>query len=380
MDRFAVDLDWCRRWQAAKWATVAGDVLPMDVGELDFRPPASLRAYIKEYIDLDASPYSEERGLDLTREKIACFVSGRKKRSIDAEHVYFVPSIRYALSKIGETILGGSDQILFVGSPGYTSVINSLHTRRQHIDFEDLGSASVDELFREASVKAILLINPNNPTGQTYSEEELSKVILLAKKHNCWVISDEINEFISYGTPAISLDDVSGDWSHRCLCITGFGKAFNINGYRGGYIVHRGDLIEAVEARHGNLIFLSDVLSQFASLACIDVAEEWLPPLIAHLNQNREYCCGALNALDGVTATIPDAGFTTWVTLNSSVGSKNLCRELHAKAKVRVLSGESYISESRTAFRLNFGTSRNILENGLMRITSYIRKELNRAT
>jgi aspartate/methionine/tyrosine aminotransferase len=344
---------------------------------MDYRPPYEVAEALRSYAGQDISPYPDEHGLSFVREAIAGFQSGRGFPGCSPGHVIFVPSIRYALSVVCSFLLQPNDRAIFVGAPAYGALVDCILATGATVSLvelrrEDGWGIDVFGLIEAMAgkPKVIFLNNPHNPSGYVLSAAEMQLLFDMAAKHDCWLVSDEVYEHLVLDGSHMSGLAAPEALADKVVAVSGFGKSFNTSGYRGGYLVHKGDLVERIERSRGNIVFLSDTLSQIAAMGCINAGDGWLVPLRTALRERRDTCGAVLNAVPGILCRLPAAGFLAWVEVRSSLPSDVIAGRILQSSAVQVWSGSRFAGGERGAFRINFGTDQTILETALERLSN----------
>jgi cystathionine beta-lyase len=236
--------------------------------------------------------------------------------------------------------------------------------RRFEIDFDGL-----EEAAREARV--LLFCNPHNPTGRVFERHELQRVVEVARRHDLVIASDEIHADVVFPPHKhIPMETIPGA-AERTVTLTSATKSFNIPGARAA-VAHFGtpqlkERFESVLPDH--LLGRPSRFGLAATVAAWTESEGWLHEVLAYLAGNRETVERWVEARPGIGHHSPEATFLAWLD----------CRELGLpgspykffleSARVALSDGAEFGAPGAGCVRLNFGTSAEILDEILGRMS-----------
>lgn len=228
------------------------DIISLNIGNpgaFGFRTPETMRLAIIE--NLRASEgYCHQKGIFPAREAVVMLQQNRGVRNVTADEVFIGNGVSELIDLTLRGLLNTDDEVL-VPSPDYplwTAAVNLNRGRAVHYPCRPENGFEPDPKDIEALItsrtRAIVVINPNNPTGAVYSRATLEAIARLAEKHHLVVFSDEIYDQILYGEseyiPMATL--VTGA---LCVTLSGLSKVYRACGYRVGWAVFSGDLEHA---------------------------------------------------------------------------------------------------------------------------------------
>lgn len=251
------------------------EVLKLNIGNpgrFGFRAPAHLVDAISARLP-DSDGYCHEQGLDKAREAIAAQQIGRGARHIDSERIFIGNGVSELIDLSLRALLEPGDEVL-LPSPDYplwsaATILNGGTPRyyacpasRAHLPDAD----EIDALCG-ARTRAIVLINPNNPTGAVYPRELLARIVEVAGRRNLLLLCDEIYDGILYDdahfTPLASLTG-----GLPCLSFAGLSKVHRACGWRAGWLSLSGDATRVTPLHHA--------LQLLAALRlCANVPAQW---------------------------------------------------------------------------------------------------------
>ncbi|GAF91908.1 unnamed protein product, partial [marine sediment metagenome] len=237
-----------RRYSAI-CAAVSG--VNLSQGVCDQPAPDAVKEAAKQAIDDDHAIYTNLRGIIELRQAVA--EKMRKFNGIECdpetEIAVNVGSAGSFACAALSTLNPGDECIVF--SPFYSYHVNLLELIGAKVRYVDLRppdwsykQADLEAAFNERT-KVILVCTPNNPTGKVYSESELRAIAELANRHNVWIATDEIYEYITYGRPHISIGSFP-EVQDRTLTISGASKTYAVTGWRVGYTIGPSEIIDRI--------------------------------------------------------------------------------------------------------------------------------------
>ena len=223
-------------------------------GAFGFRAPEHLQRAIADGI-AHSDPYTHQQGLPVAREAIAAFQRSRGSPDASPERVFIGNGVSELIDLSLRALLNPGDEVL-LPSPDYplwsaATILNDGRPRYYRCGPENAFLPDPDEI--EALVtprtRAIVLINPNNPTGAVYPRALLERIVAIAARHRLLLMSDEIYDGIAYdGAVVQPLAPLAGDVP--CLSFGGLSKAHRACGWRVGWAVLSGDLAACSDFHH----------------------------------------------------------------------------------------------------------------------------------
>ncbi len=157
--------------------------------------------------------------------------------------------------------------------------------------------------------KAILICNPGNPTGYLYSHEEILKLTEIVKKHDLFLIADEVyREFIYDGEKHFSVMNVAGLEEHAIM-IDSVSKRYSMCGARIGCIVSKNKEVMATAMKFAQARLSPPTYAQIASEAALETPQSYFDDVISEYKERRDVLINALQKIDGVTVATPKGAF-----------------------------------------------------------------------
>ena len=251
------------------------DIIKLNIGNpgrYGFETPAHLREAIAAHLP-ESEAYGHEQGLEAAREAIATQQRARGARGVEVERIFIGNGVSELIDLSLRALLQPGDEVL-LPSPDYplwsaATILNGGKPRYYRCLAEHGHLPDPDEI--EALVtsrtRALVLINPNNPTGAVYPRALLERIVAVAARHGLLLLADEIYDEILYdGTPFQPLAEVAGNLP--CVSLGGLSKVHRACGYRVGWLSLSGDPARSADYR--------DALQLLAALRlCANVTAQW---------------------------------------------------------------------------------------------------------
>ena len=382
----ALDLSELQTHRSEKWRAFPKDVLPLPVAEMDFPVADPIRQVLREMID-----HSDLGYLGSIPEMGTAFAGFAKRRwgwSVDPLQVRIAADVGVGIVEVLRVITKAGDKIL-INSPVYpnfwtwctethleqvdvplTQSENAINGSNWILDWDGIEKAYA------SGIKAHLICNPHNPLGRVYTREELSRLADLAKKHNVYVLSDEIHAPLTFAeqkfTPFLS---VSENARAVGITITAASKGWNIAGLKCAIIVSENEKVhETLNGIAPATHYRASLLGAFASVAAFEKGEPWLDSAMVEIDKNRNLVAELIAAkTPGVGYRIPHCSYLAWLDLTSFNLGEDPSAVLIEKGKVAFVPGVRFGAQSSQFVRLNFATSPQILEEAFNRLATVLR-------
>ncbi|MDR0886117.1 MAG: pyridoxal phosphate-dependent aminotransferase [Clostridiales Family XIII bacterium] len=300
----------------------------IDILQLNTGNPAKFGLYAPKYIEEEickrvrsAEGYSDSHGIDEAIDAIIRYSESKGVHGLGFEDVFTGNGVSELINTAVQALLNDGDEVL-VPSPDYplwTSLITLCGGKAVHYVCDESSDwvPDIDDIRAKVSVKtkAIVVINPNNPTGALYDTSILQEIIEIARERELILFADEIyDRLVMDGLKHVSLASLSDD----VLTITfnGLSKSHMIAGFRCAWMTISGPKHTAKSyicgiAMLSSMRLCSNVLAQSVIKVALDDAY-WASDLLApggRIYEQRKVICDAINSIDGLSTTIPKAGF-----------------------------------------------------------------------
>ena len=336
-------------------------------GKFGFGLPNSVRQALALHID-EAVPYCDVRGMSAARNVICTYHIGRGLQGIMPNDVFICNGVSEAASMLMNVLIGTGDEIL-LPSPCYSLWSNNAYLcggkpvfyrcapeNDWNPDIEDIKSKITDR------TKAILVINPNNPTGAVYSKEVLLEIADIARQKHLVLLADEIyDRLVMDGLHHYSLGALAPDVP--CITFNGLSKSHIVCGFRCGWMVFsspKGELDEIKEGvmKLASMRLCGNALTQLVIPAALVDSESTREMIVpgGRLYEQRKATMEVLDEIDGVSYVPSRAAFYLFPSIDKSkfdfVDAKDFAMKFLHEQHVLVIPGTGFDWDEDIRFRI----------------------------
>ncbi|HKJ23206.1 MAG TPA: PatB family C-S lyase [Myxococcota bacterium] len=373
-DLDALDVTALERRRSEKWATYPKGILPLWVAEMDFPLAAPIDAVLREMLELGDFGYLLPPGRTGLAEAFAERMEARFGWAVDPGDVEIlsdvVQGMNLALANLSEPGDGAIVQTPiyppFLGAvrdTGRRLVENPLvpGASRFEIDFDGL-RAGID-----ARTRVLMLCNPHNPTGRVLDRAELEALAELALANDWIVVSDEIHGDLVHDGEHVPFGSLGPEVAERTVTLTSATKAFNIPGLRCA-CAHFGStsLRKRFDAEPRHLRGGLGLPGIYATIAAWRESQPWLDHVKLELRRNRDLVAAFVaERFPGAVHFPPEATYLAWVDFRPLGLPASPFRFFYDEARVAISGGAAFGAPGDGFGRINFATSRTILERAL---------------
>ena len=351
-------------------------------------PDHMITAYQKA-LEGQSNGYSPAYGISELRSSIANNESNKSNGgwSCDPDDVYVCHGVTEALQIIFATFLNEGDEVLAPGPHyppymaypqlfgGKTIEYRLDPTNGWKIDFDDLKSKMNDR------VKLLVLINPNNPTGNVISKEEISEIINLASEwDNCTIISDEIYDRLNFNGDHYSTASLSS--TVPVITLNGVSKVYYAPGWRIGYMALHDPVSKLNDIKDGLERLLRSRLcastpAQYGYIAGLEGNDDWMKSYSSDLKNRNEHCVELIENIEGLSVEKPQGAFYMFIKLTEDHWKdrdKEFVLNLLENKHVLTVHGSGFSSQyGKDHFRIVFLPSKDILSDAFNRIDEFLK-------
>lgn len=371
-------LDVLHQRHSSKWRRFAPDVLPMHVAEMDFQIADAIRDRLTKMVSESDLGYLGP--IPEVAEAFSGFASERWNWHIDKSQLKLVTDVGVGVVEFLRAN-GVAGQKVIINSPVYHGFWEWLgELKIDIVDVPLLSNLDLDiygiEKQFASGVKYLLLCNPQNPVGKAFSREQLTVLATIANKHDAVVISDEIHAPLTYEdhefVPYLSC---GADAEETGICVTSSSKSWNHAGLKAGFVLTQSAKMKAkADLMPPATHWRSSLLGAFALVEAYSNGTVWLDNTVKVLDGNRRFLKSELKKrFPEVSFVVPDAGYLAWLDVTEwGLGARTV-ETLVSKGRVSVVPGDDHGSQYTNFIRLNFGTSREHISEGLDRIEKAIK-------
>jgi len=335
-----------------------------------------------------AHGYSDSKGLLSARRAVVQHYEGQGFRGLDVEDVFLGNGVSELIVMTMQALLNDGDEVL-IPAPDYplwTAAVSLSGGRPVHYlcDEENGWQPSLEDMEEKitARTRAVVIINPNNPTGAVYSVETLERIAELARRHGLIVFSDEIYDRILYdGAVHASIAALAPDL--LCLTFSGLSKSYRVAGFRSGWVVLTGPKLEASSYIEGmeviaNMRLCPNAPAQHAIQAALggrqSIRDLVLPG--GRLLEQRDRAVKLLNDIPGVSCVRPKGALYVFPRLDPLVypvaDDVRFCLDLLEEQKLLIVHGSGFNWPRPDHFRIVTLPHAEVLEDAIGRLAAFL--------
>lgn len=364
-------------------ASRLSDVVSLAQGIPSFDTPEPIKSYVVEKIASGAcAKYSLSPGLPQLRELISEDLR-RDGMQYDPDGEILVTC--GAIEAISATLLATvhpGDEVL-LASPSYASYIPAVQLAGAVPRFVALNEDANFDLDPDAigkaitrNTRAILLCNPNNPTGTIYSPAETERMMGLAERHGLVVITDEVYKDFLYTNDPVGNPAKLPQYRDRVVRVCSFSKAYGMTGWRVGFLHADRKRAEAILKVHDALVTCAPVVSQYAAIAALEVGAPFIAQFHEQFRQRRAMVIARLDAMPEIfDYQQPNASYFAFPRVKDTVplarDSRRLADDILDKVRVALVPGVAFGPSGESHLRMCYARDSDDIERAFDRLADY---------
>ena len=349
-------------------------IIHLELGEPDFHPAAPVVDALRAAVANGHDRYVATRGIPALRSAIADYLKRTRHLDVLAEQVLVAPGCKMALSLAMMALIEPGDEVLYPDPsfPIYPSFTRGLEATAVPYALRESNrfQPDVDEIAGKINSKTRVLIfnSPNNPTGTVFSENTLARIAELARKHDLWVIADEIYARILFSGAYKSIWTLPG-MAERTVIIDGFSKSFAMTGWRLGYAVAPLPVIDAMDMLVLNTFTCVAEFTQVAAIEALKDSTNAVAAMVEEYRGRRDVFVERLNKIPGFRCQSPDGAFYAWVNVeDTGRPAEEVQRILLEEVGVAGIAGPAFGAEGKNYLRFSLVSAAHHLEDALERM------------
>jgi len=356
------------------------EVISLGVGEPDFVTPWQIREAGIYSLEQGFTSYTSNKGLYKLRLSISRYLKNKHGLEYSPEdEILITVGVSEGVDLVLRSIINPGDKIL-IPQPSYVSygpVTELAGGLPIYIDTERQGfklTPGTLEKHIDKKTKAIILNYPINPTGISYTKEELSRINKVLLKHKILCISDEIYADLTYDfehTPFAALTGAKDN----TLYLDGFSKSYAMTGWRVGFACGPKDLIAGMTKIHQYTIMCVPITSQMAACEALVSGRKSVEEMKREYRRRRELMVEGLNSL-GLSCIKPQGAFYVFPSIKKTgLNSLDFAQKLLRKQKVAVVPGRAFGRGFDDYIRISYASSMDNLKEALKRIGAFLKRK-----
>jgi alanine-synthesizing transaminase len=365
-------------------------ILKLNIGNpapFDFDVPEEIQTDVIRNLP-NAQGYSDSKGLYSARKAVMQHYQSRGILDVDIEDIYLGNGASELIVMAMQALLNTGDEVL-IPSPDYplwTAAVTLSSGKAVHYlcDEPNNWQPNLEDIKSKINekTKAIVVINPNNPTGAVYSKKLLKEIVELARKHSLIILADEIYDKILYDK-AVHYPMAGLSRDVLTLTFNGLSKSHRAAGYRSGWLMISGpkhvaeDFIEGLDML-ASMRLCANVPAQFAIQTALGGYQSINDLIVpgGRFHDQRDLAWKKLNAIPGVSCTKPEGALYLFVKLDPKVhkiyNDEQLVLDLLKQQKMLIVHGTGFNLADNQHFRFVFLPRADVLEDAIARFELFL--------
>lgn len=358
-------------------------VVSLAVGEPDFNTPEHIEEAGKKAIDAHFTRYTDVGGIKELKEGVCTYYERAYNAHVKSENVIISNGGKQSLYNLLLCLLDEGDEVL-IPVPYWTSYpdmvmlvgaepvyVPSDSSRNFRIDTSDL-----EKVCTEKS-KVLMLNSPSNPSGVTYTADELEAIIMWAVERDIFVIADEVYDQLVYDIEPVSAVSLWEKYPENIAISNALSKSFAMTGWRVGFTVAHPKLVKEMVKLQGQTTSNICSVAQKVAVAALTGSYECMEPMKEAFKRRRDLAHAEISSWEGVICPKPEGAFYLFPDVSALFNEKmpdasSLCTYLLEEAKVALMPGEAF-GDSK-CIRISYAVSDEVLKECLTAIKTALYK------
>lgn len=356
------------------------DAISLGVGEPDFDTPWHIRDEGIYALSKGRTFYTSNAGLKELREEICNYLKRTQNIQYNPLKEVIVTVGGSEAIDIGlRAIVNAGDEVI-IPQPAYVSyepctilagakpvIINLKAENEFRLTTEELENAITDK------TKVLILPFPNNPTGAIMEREDLEKIAEVIKKHDIYVMSDEIYSELTYKGEHVSIASIEG-MQERTILINGFSKAYAMTGWRLGYACGPEAIIKQMTKIHQFAIMCAPTTSQYAAVEALRNGDDDVKMMRRAYNQRRRFLLNAFKEMN-LECFEPFGAFYVFPCIKEfGMTSEEFATRFLEEEKVAAVPGNAFGESGEGYLRISYAYSLDNLKIAMERFKRFVDK------
>ena len=359
------------------------DIINLGVGEPDFGTPDHIKQAGIDAINNNQTGYTAVDGIPELKNAIIKKFKEDNDLEYQADQILVSCGGKQSFSNLCQALINDGDEVIipapyWVSYPdmvllagGKPVIVEAGQTSHFKLTADMLEAAITDK------TRLFVINSPSNPTGVSYTKEELAELGKVLLKHpNIIVATDDMYEHILFNDAKFyNILNATPELYDRCMVLNGVSKAYAMTGWRIGYAAGPVELVKAMKKIQGQSTSNPTSISQYAAVTALDGGKECIKPMLKSFKERHDFVVKSLNEIDGVECLESDGTFYSFPNVEKLIsrvdGVSNdaeLAEFLLEKTGVALVPGSAFGLSGH--IRLSYATSMENLQKSVERIAS----------
>ncbi len=358
-----------------------GQIYSFGLGEPDFKTPQYIMESMIKAIEDGFTHYSDAQGILQLRELIANAASEQYGIDYSSNEIAVTPGIKSAAYSAMAAVLKPNDKVALC-TPCYVAypAMIKLAEPTAEIITIDLNKDYTFDMTRlrtvvASGIKMLIVNSPNNPTGAMFSKTEVDEIIDLCKKHNVYILSDEVYDRIVFGdTKHISFAEYS-QIKDILILVNGYSKSHAMTGWRLGYAIANNDICSKIAKIQFNTN--TNVATFIQKAACSIYEHDWshLRPFIEDLKARMLYFHKSINSINKLSGILPQGGFFYLVNIKeTNLTSNQFAAKLVSETGIATTPGIAFGNSWDSYIRFSLAVPLEQIKEAVSMIDDFMKR------
>ena len=365
------------------------DVFAFSVGEPDFEPPRFVLDAAKAAVDKGVSKYTAVTGIPALKTAICEATARTRGWTPTPDMVSVTVGAKHALFNLAIALYEPGDEVI-IPAPywvSYPEQVRLMGATPVIVPTEEangwrLTPAALEEALTPKT-KAVILCTPSNPTGAAYGEADMRALLAVMKKHDAWLIVDEIYAELVYdGFKHVSAAKIAPEMQDRIIVVDGVSKSYAMTGWRIGWCITPKAIAKQLDTVQGQSTTNASSVAQSAAVAALTGPQDEIAAARDLYAKRRDAMVEGLNSIPGVKCRTPEGAFYAFADCRGLYGmdfdgkpiesDEELAFWLLAKAHVASVAGAGFGAPGY--LRFSYATNEARIAGGIASIKAAIAK------
>ncbi|OEF99057.1 aspartate aminotransferase [Vulcanibacillus modesticaldus] len=358
------------------------DVISLGAGEPDFNTPDNIIETAVDSMRKGFTKYTAAAGIPELKQAIIEKFKRDNNLEYKMDQVIVTMGAKHALYNFFQVVCNPGDEVIvpvpyWVSYPEQVKLAQAVPVFLEGKKENDYKiTASQIESVLTDKTKAIIINSPSNPTGVIYSRDELAEIAEVCKKHDLYIVSDEIYEKLIYDEKEhVSIASISEDAYERTVVINGVSKPYSMTGWRIGYAAGNTSIIKAITGIASHSTSNPVSFAQFGAVEALNGPQDELLRMRNEFEKRRNTVLELVRDIPGFKPIKPFGAFYVFIDISEAIQGKydnadKWAEILLDEAKVAVIPGSGFGLPN--FIRISFATSLEQIQEGMRRIKNFV--------
>lgn len=363
------------------------DVVSFAAGEPDFNTPKNIIDAAYKAMLEGKTKYTSSSGIDPLKGAICNKFKNDNNLSYNEKQIIISNGAKQCLANTFLSLLNPEDEVImpkvsWVSYPELVKLADGVpvfaETKKKNDYKYDLKTL---DKYVTPKTKAILINSPGNPVGNVYTKEELLEIASFSKRHNLYIISDEIYEKLIYDNyKHISIASLNEDAYNRTIVINGVSKSYSMTGWRIGYCAGPEKIIKLMSNIQSHFTSNPNTIAQYATLEALTGDQSTIDIMAKAFDKRRKLAMNILDSISDISYIKPHGAFYIMIDISNLIGktinSNKITNSLEFSKLLLDIKHVAVIPGSAFGFenyiRISYATSEEKIIEGLTRLKEFI--------